>query len=290
MADLIDLCFFGDLVGRPGREAVKHFLAHRPTPSRPTIYMANVENASHGFGLTQKNYEELTQAGVHIMTSGNHIWDRKDILDWVDQVPNLFRPHNFPSSNPGRGCGVVEVHGYGIGVINLIGQIYMGQYNSPWEAILPCLDEIKSRTNLIFIDFHGEATAEKLAFAHYVSQMGVSAFTGTHTHVQTADHRLLNDRMGYITDSGFCGAYNSVIGFIPETSIQRLKLQTPTRIEVSEETFVQINATQYTLDASTGKCTAVQRIIALFDTMNPAETMVSQTTDALYIQQPVLTL
>lgn len=256
----IDILFFGDIVGRPGRQAIKWYLESLRDSEKPDVVIGNVENASHGFGLSEKNYRELLAAGLDIMTSGNHIWDRKEIFDYIYSADRLIRPANFPDQNMGIGARVFDFPGFKVGVINLIGQVFMGNFNSPWEKIEALLPQLLYETPLVFVDFHGEATAEKVAFARYISTMGVSAFTGTHTHVQTADEKILNHRTGYITDSGFCGAYESVIGMAPESSIERLRTMYPTRLEVADSLLVQVNASRFTIDVKTGICKRVTRV------------------------------
>ena len=229
----IDILFFGDMVGRPGRRALAWYIEQLPSAQRPDLIIANVENASHGFGLSEKNYLELDEVGVDVMTSGNHIWDRKEILEYIERAPKLIRPANFAKTSPGKGWTVVTVGDTKVAVINVIGQVFMGAYNSPWEILDEVVPQLRDETPVIFLDIHAEATAEKLALARYASTLGVSAVVGTHTHVQTADDRIINHRTGYISDAGFCGSYDSIIGFVPASSIQRLRTQTPSRIEVS---------------------------------------------------------
>jgi 2',3'-cyclic-nucleotide 2'-phosphodiesterase len=256
----IDILFFGDLVGRPGRHAVKWYLASLSESEKPDVVIANVENASHGFGLTERNYNEMLNAGVHVMTGGNHIWDRKEIFDYIYSADRLIRPANFPEGNMGIGARVFDFPGFKVGVISLIGQVFMGNYNSPWEKIDALVPQLQYETPIIFVDFHAEATAEKVSFARYASTLGVSAFVGTHTHVQTADDKILNNRTGYLTDAGFCGAYDSVIGMMAGNAIDRLKTQYPTRLDVPDTTLVQVNAVRYTIEVSTGICQRVSRV------------------------------
>lgn len=258
--ETIDILFFGDIVGRPGREAVKWYLAALSPEEKPDVVIANVENASHGFGLTEKNYQELLAAGVDVMTSGNHIWDRKEIFDFVYSAERLLRPANFPDNNAGKGAQVFSLDGFKVGVINLIGQVFMGNYNSPWQKLEELVPQVHHETPIVFVDFHAEATAEKVAIARYASTLGVSAFTGTHTHVQTADERVLNRHTGYISDTGFCGAYDSVIGMAPESSMERLRTLYPGRLDVAESTVVQINASRFRVDVKTGACLGVTRV------------------------------
>jgi 2',3'-cyclic-nucleotide 2'-phosphodiesterase len=256
----IDVLFFGDIVGRSGRNAIRWYLSTLSDSEKPDVVIANVENASHGFGLTEKNYQELMSFGIHVMTSGNHIWDRKEIFDYIYSAERLLRPANFPESNLGSGAQVFEFPGFKIGVINMIGQVFMGNYNSPWDKVEALVSQMLYETPIIFMDFHAEATAEKVAFARYASTLGISAFTGTHTHVQTADERILNNRTGYISDSGFCGAHDSIIGMVAETSIERLKTMYPTRLDVADSSVVQVNGSRFTIDVKTGICQRVSRV------------------------------
>lgn len=266
MSNTLDLLFFGDIVGRPGRDAVRCYLGSLGQANLPDVVVANVENASHGFGLTEKNYRELKEIGIDIMTSGNHIWDKKEIVKYMDEVGDVLRPFNMIGAKVGRGHGLFEVRGHKIGVMNAIGQVFMGQYNSPFEGLEQMVTELKTQTPIVFMDLHAEATAEKVAIGQYLDTLGVSAFTGTHTHVQTADNKILPNGMGYITDTGFNGAYQSVIGMESESAISRLKEPYPVRLDVPETTFVQINATKYTLDTQTGRCLAINRVQEVFDT------------------------
>ena len=268
MPNCIQILFFGDIVGRPGRDAVKCYLESLGESHRPDIVIANVENASHGFGLTEKNYNELKNIGIDIMTSGNHIWDKREIVKFMDEVGDVLRPFNMIGATVGKGHKVFNVGGVKIGIINAIGQVFMGTYNSPWEGMDQMVAELKQETPIIFVDFHAEATAEKAALGHYLDTLGVSAFTGTHTHVQTADNRVLPQGLGYITDSGFNGAHHSVIGMATESAISRMKEPYPVRLDVPETTFVQVNATIYTIEKDTGKCVRVDRINEVFDTLS----------------------
>jgi metallophosphoesterase (TIGR00282 family) len=226
---------------------------------RPDVVIANGENVSHGFGMIRKHYDELHEAGVHIFTSGNHIWDQKEVFNYIDEV-NLLRPQNFPAASPGVGARVYQIGNYDIGVINLIGQVFMGNYNSPWEQMDETVYEMLAVTPIIFLDFHAEATAEKIAMGWHASALGVSAMVGTHTHVQTADSKILNHRMGYITDAGFNGSYNSVIGMEPSGSLQRLRSHMPTRLDVGPSDILQVNAVRFTIDVKSGICRKVERV------------------------------
>lgn len=253
----IDLLFFGDIVGKPGRLAVKTYL--QQLSNKPDVVIANGENISHGFGMLRKHYDEMREAGVDIFTSGNHIWDQKEVFHFIDQS-DLLRPQNFPASSPGVGARIFDVRGVTLGVVNLIGQVFMGNYNSPWDDLDAIIYDMLAVSPVVFLDFHAEATAEKVAMGWHASSLGVSAMVGTHTHVQTADSKLLNNRMGYITDAGFNGAYNSVIGMEATGSLQRLRSHMPTRLDVGPSDLLQVNAVRFSIEPKTGVCRKVERI------------------------------
>ena len=254
----IKILFFGDMTGKPGRYAVRDFLADEKQNDIDFV-IANVENASHGFGLTEKNYNELSEYGIDCMTSGNHIWDKKDVFDYIDKADKLVRPINYPEA-PGVGYRIFETAKGKIGVINALGRNFMPVMDSPRYGVEKAIAEIKKETNVIFMDFHAEATAEKLCFARYFSEMGISAFVGTHTHVQTADEMLINNRTAYISDAGFCGDAESIIGMDYESSIRHMLTMLPSRFEVASSGKVCVNGVLITVDAETGIAEAIERI------------------------------
>lgn len=257
----IKILFFGDMVGKPGRFAVRDFLAEKISAddTTPTFVIANVENASHGFGLTEKNYNELSSYGIDCMTSGNHIWDKKEIFNYIENAEKLLRPLNYPSKVPGVGSRIFEFNEYKIGVINLLGRVFMNLVDDPFRMVENEMKRIKEITPIVIVDFHAEATAEKICLAKFCSELGASAFFGTHTHVQTADETILNG-MGYITDAGFCGTSDGVIGMEYKTSLNRLLTGLPERYEVAEDGKTQINAVEVELAPSTGKVVGIKRI------------------------------
>lgn len=255
----IKILFFGDMVGKPGRFAVRDFLAQNK--ENYDFIIANGENASHGFGLTLKNYNNLLDFGINCITSGNHIWDKKDIWEYIDTAENLVRPLNYPKGTRGQGWRIFEIaNGVKIGVINFLGRVFMSPVDSQWELAKEAIAEIKKETPIVIIDFHAEATAEKICFAKYCSELGASAFFGTHTHVQTADEKILNDKMAYITDAGFCGASEGVIGMEYKSSLNRFLTCMPERYDVADSKEVQINATEVEIDTATGYAVAIKRI------------------------------
>ena len=268
----IKILFFGDLVGRPGRFAVRDFLngtfvsSNTLQPFNPSTFtIANVENASHGFGLTEKNYNELSEYGIDCMTSGNHIWDKKEIFNYIDGADKLIRPFNYPANTPGCGSRVFETeNGVKIGVINVLGRVFMSPVESQWTVVKDEIERLKSITPVVIVDFHAEATAEKICFGRFCSELGVSAFFGTHTHVQTADEQIINN-MGYITDAGFCGAAESVIGMDYKTSLNRFTTVVPERYDVADSNVVQINAVEVEINSTSGHTVAIKRVFCYTD-------------------------
>lgn len=266
----VKILFFGDLVGRPGRSAVRDFMVNpkafnyktEPVENPPVdthFIIANVENASHGFGLTEKNYKELSEYGIDAMTSGNHIWDKKEIFNYINNVEKLLRPINYPNCKFGIGGKIFEKNGVKIGVISVLGRVFMNLVDSQWEIVQDEIKRIKEITPIVVVDFHAEATAEKICFGRFCAELGVSAFFGTHTHVQTADEIILNN-MGYISDAGFCGTVDGVIGMEYQTSLNRFLTSIPERYEVADGNIVQINAVEVEIDTDTGYAVAIKRI------------------------------
>ena len=254
----IKIMFLGDIVGKSGRLAVKNYVAS--LIEKPDFIIANAENASHGFGLTNKNYNELLSYGIDCFTSGNHIWDKREIFQYIDTADKLIRPINYPKGTHGRGYGIFETSKGKVGVINVLGRTFMGLVDSPWEMLSCAIEEIKKITPIVVIDIHAEATAEKISMAKYFALQGVSGIFGTHTHVQTADERIYENHCAYITDAGFCGDTNGVIGMEYETSVQRLITSIPERLEVADSGEYQINGVVITVDVLTGKAQSIKRI------------------------------
>ncbi len=265
----IKVLFFGDLVGKPGRFAVRDFLLKNK--QNYNFIIANVENASHGFGLTEKNYNEISEYGVDCMTSGNHIWDKKEIFNYIDRADKLVRPFNYPENTPGVGSHIFEKeNGIKIAVINVLGRVFMSPVESEWTVVRDEIIRLKNITPVVIVDFHAEATAEKICFARFCSELGVSAFLGTHTHVQTADEQIINN-MGYITDAGFCGAAESVIGMDYRTSFNRFTTVIPERYDVADGNVVQINAVEVEINSISGHTVAMKRIFLLSDKEKEAD-------------------
>lgn len=256
---IIKVIFFGDIVGKPGRVAVRDFLQKNDTFKNYDFIIANIENASHGFGLTEKNYKDFLEYGVNAMTCGNHIWDKRDIYNYIDSADKLLRPINYPQGTRGVGSRIFDMGEFKIGVINVLGRVFMNLVDSPWQMVKEEIERIKQITPIVVIDFHAEATAEKICFGKFCSELGASAFWGTHTHVQTADESIING-MGYITDAGFCGASDGVIGMDYQTSLARFLTAIPERYEVAKGETTQVNAVEVHIDSSSGKTLSIKRI------------------------------
>ena len=268
--EILKFLIFGDITGKQGRVAVKNYLAQNKDNNIPTFVIANIENASHGFGLTKKNYEDLAAAGIDCFTSGNHIWDKKDIFEYIDDANNLLRPINYPVGTRGKGVQVFEIAGHRFAVINVLGRVFMPPIDSPWVVVTDTIQSlIKEGIESVFIDFHAEATAEKICFAKYLAKKFnnedkaiVKAFWGTHTHVQTADEQIYNG-MAYITDVGFCGTNDSVIGMEFATSFKRLSTSLPERYEIAESSIAQINGVEVLINNNAA--TLIKRINLVVD-------------------------
>ena len=194
------------------------------------------------------------------MTSGNHIWDKKDIFTYIENSNSLIRPANYPEGTPGTGYRIFDICDTKVAVVNLLGRTFMSPIDSPWDFINKQLPEIKKTAPVVIIDFHSEASAEKLCFAKYCSEHGVSAVLGTHTHVPTADEKILNNYTAYITDAGFCGTYDSIIGMEYQTSLKRLMTNLPARFDVAEGSVLELNAVSLIFDKTSGCAKNIERI------------------------------
>lgn len=266
MENQLKIVFFGDIVGRLGRRAVGECLAEMKAgelsqDAKPDFAIVNVENASHGFGLTEKNYNEISDYGFDCMTSGNHIWDKKDIFKYIKTADKLIRPINYPKPSKGVGSRVFEVGEHKIAVVNALGRTFMHPVDSPWTVVKKEVKKLKKITPNILIDFHAEATAEKICFGKFCADLGVTAVVGTHTHVQTADERIIKD-MAYITDVGFCGVSDSVIGMEYKTSLKRLSTGLPERYDIPKSKDVTINAVEILIDPESGKSLEIKRFLS----------------------------
>lgn len=224
------ILFLGDVVGRSGREAVVKHLPVLKETLKPDVVIVNGENAAHGVGITKDICAELYAAGADVITTGNHVWDQREIIPYFDRDPKLLRPINFPKGTIGNGIYVHQTDdGQKIAVINAMGRVFMEPLDNPFHAVDKAIENLRlgSNVNAIFVDLHAEATSEKLAFAHYFDGR-ISAIVGTHTHMPTADCQILNGGTAVQSDAGMTGDYNSIIGVKKEVPIHRFTKQTPT--------------------------------------------------------------
>jgi len=232
----MNVLFIGDIVGRTGRIAVRDLLPEIIEKNKIDMIIANGENSAGGFGLTKRVADELFSYGIDILTMGNHTWDNKKIFDFIDNYSRIVRPLNFNENVPGKGWIIIKYKELKIAIINFIGQIFLMGNNSPFVTFDKYINNIKKEADIILIDFHAEATGEKLAFANYVDGK-VTGIVGTHTHVQTSDNIILKEGTAYITDLGMTGAVNSILGMAKERVIKRFRTQIPIRYKVGKGNY-----------------------------------------------------
>jgi hypothetical protein len=265
------LLFIGDLVGRPGRELIRRGLPALVAHREIDLVIANVENAAAGFGVTPDIADDLLAQGVHVMTGGNHTWDKKEILPYFAQQPRLIRPANLPEGAPGRGHVVVRArNGVAVGVINLMGRVFMTAIDDPFRVALAEIDAVRAEASIVFVDFHAEATSEKVAMGWHLDGRA-TVVVGTHTHVQTADERVLPRGTAFITDVGMTGAHDSVIGVERSAILQRFLTALPQRFETATEN-PRLNGVVVDADETSGRARTIERISLSADQI---ETLVS---------------
>jgi 2',3'-cyclic-nucleotide 2'-phosphodiesterase len=255
----VKVLFIGDIVGSPGRKIVHDRLADILTQRSIDLCIANGENSASGFGITPRLAEEIFACGVEVITGGNHIWDRKEILDFFPHEPRLIRPANFPNGSPGKGYYVGQAkNGVNYAVVNLQGRTFMTPLEDPFRTAERELAAIPSNVKVIVVDMHAEATSEKQAMGWFLDGK-VSAVLGTHTHVATADNHVLPGGTAYITDVGMTGPHDSVIGMEKKPIVQRFLDSLPAKFSVAEGD-VQMNTVQIEVEESTGRSRAIDRV------------------------------
>ncbi|MDG5789021.1 TIGR00282 family metallophosphoesterase [Evansella sp. AB-P1] len=250
--------FIADVVGSPGRNALKDYLHKLKLKHQPDVTIVNGENAASGKGITEKIYHEIKEMGADVITLGNHAWDKKEIFDFIDNVSDLVRPANFPKGTPGVGYLIKKVGNKKIAIINGQGRTFMAPIDCPFTVLNDIVQEVRKKTPYIFVDFHAEATSEKQAMGWYLDGQ-VSAVVGTHTHVQTADERILHGGTAYITDVGMTGPYDGILGVDKDVVINRFMTSLPARFEVTQGRE-QLNGVILTLNDKTGLADSIQRI------------------------------
>ncbi|NOY88381.1 MAG: TIGR00282 family metallophosphoesterase [FCB group bacterium] len=262
MADLT-IMFVADICGKAGRQAASYMIKPMREKYAVDYVIANVENAAGGFGVTPEMSKKIFGYDVDLQTSGNHIWDRIDIVKYFVTKPKLLRPANYPQSVPGGGSFIDSIGEIKIGVLNLMGRTYMKDIDCPFKVALQEISVLKEETDIIFVDFHAEATSEKQAMWYYLDGK-VSAVVGTHTHVQTADEQISALGTAYITDAGMTGPYKSVIGMQIKPSLDRFLTGMPIRFSTAAED-VKMSGVIVKIDSETGEALSIQRFIEDFD-------------------------
>jgi metallophosphoesterase (TIGR00282 family) len=247
------ILFIGDIFGSPGRRIVADHLADIVKAQSIDVAIANAENSAGGFGITPSIAEDLFALGLDALTTGNHIWDKREIYDYLDRTPRLLRPANYPAENPGKGVVVVK----NCAIINLQGRTHMPQIDCPFRAADRILAELDPAIKVRFVDFHAEVTSEKISLGWYLDGR-VSAVIGTHTHVPTADTRILTGGTSYQTDVGMTGPYDSVIGVEKEMIVKRFMTAMPVRMEAAKG-GVELHSVIIDVDEATGKATGIRR-------------------------------
>src|SRR6476661_8527232 len=256
---MMRILFIGDIVGRPGRELVRMGLSGLVEHHRIDLVIANAENAAAGFGITRETGDQLLDWGVDVMTSGNHIWDKKEALDYIGAEPRLLRPANYPAGAPGNGSYLARTRdGRAVGVVNVMGRVFMLNIDDPFTVVLREIEALKQRTRIVFVDFHAEATSEKIAMGWHLDGRA-TAVVGTHTHVQTADERILPKGTAYLTDVGMTGPHDSIIGVEVEPALNRFLNGLPARFDTATAN-PRLNAVVIEADETSGIATDIERL------------------------------
>jgi metallophosphoesterase (TIGR00282 family) len=256
--DYINVLLIGDIIGEPGRKALFLGLSEIVKEERADFVIANAENAAGGFGITAKIAGKLYAYGIDCLTTGNHVWRNREVYKIIDNDQRLLRPLNYPNGAPGRGWTVIEKGEVKLAIINLLGRVYMDPVDCPFRTARREISPIRKKTKNIVVDFHGEATSEKIAMGWWLDGQ-VSAVVGTHTHVQTADESVLPGGTAYITDIGMTGPFDSVIGMKKEGALGRFLTLIPSKFSVATDD-IRLNAVVVTIETATGKAKSIRRI------------------------------
>jgi 2',3'-cyclic-nucleotide 2'-phosphodiesterase len=253
------ILFIGDIVGKAGRQAIEEVLEEVVAEYKIEFTIANGENAAGGMGITPSIAVEILDQGVDVLTSGNHIWAKKEIVPFLDEESRILRPANYPPKVPGRGSGIFHTrNGQRLGVLNLEGRVFMKHLDCPFRVGEKEVELLRKETDIILVDFHAEATSEKMAMGWFLDGK-VSAVLGTHTHVQTSDERILDEGTAYISDVGMTGPMDSVIGIRKEIALERLLTQIPWKFDVAKEA-IELQGVVIDVDSKTGRSRSIQRI------------------------------
>jgi 2',3'-cyclic-nucleotide 2'-phosphodiesterase len=253
------ILFIGDIFAKPGREIVRRVLPALIERHQIDFVIANVENSAAGFGVTGDIADTLLGYGIDAMTSGNHIWDKKEVLEYIPRQPKLLRPANFPAGVPGRGSYLGRTRtGEPIGVVNVMGRVFMTPLDDPFAVAVREIESLRAKTRIVIVDFHAEATSEKIAMAWHLDGRA-TAVIGTHTHVQTADERILAKGTACLTDVGMTGPHDSIIGVVTENALTRFLTSMPAKFEPATGAG-RLNAALITADPATGRATRIERL------------------------------
>jgi 2',3'-cyclic-nucleotide 2'-phosphodiesterase len=269
------ILFIGDVMGKPGRELVRRGLTAIVDAHDIDFVIANAENSAAGFGVTGDIAKTLLEYGIDAMTSGNHVWDKREVLEYIAAEPRLLRPANFPAGVPGRGRGLYRTRrGEAIGVVNVMGRVFMAPLDDPFAVVLKEIEALRADTRVVIVDLHAEATSEKVAMGWHLDGRA-TAVIGTHTHVQTADERVLPRGTAYITDVGMTGPHDSIIGIDISAALGRFLNAMPAKFEVATGN-PKLHAVVVTADPATGRASAIERL-----------SLSSEEVDALAARRPV---
>ena len=256
---MVNILFIGDIVGKPGRAALGRVLTGLIEEHSVQLCVGNAENAAGGFGLTPETANDLFKLGIHVLTSGNHIFDKREIIKHLDVDSRILRPANYPIETPGMGSYLFRTDsGMTIGVLNLMGRVFIDSIDCPFKRADEEIERLRENTNIIFVDMHAEVTSEKVAMGRYLDGR-VSAVVGSHTHIQTADEEILPNGTAYLTDAGMTGPIDSVIGVKTEMAISRFRTRLPKRFETAAGE-AQFNGAIVAVDQESGKAESIRRI------------------------------
>jgi len=260
---MVRILYIGDVVGQPGRKALRERLESVVDRERVDFTIVNIENAASGFGVTESIMDELSELPIDVYTSGNHIWDKREFVSQLDRYENLIRPANYPVGNPGKGKVVRQTPaGVKVAVIQVMGNIFMPPCDNPFHVVDKELEDVEG-AKVVVVDIHCEATSEKQAMGRHLDGR-VSAVLGTHTHVPTSDERILPEGTAFQTDVGMTGAYDSIIGFRPDEILERFRLNTPRKMEVAKRD-VRLSGALIDVDPASGRASSIVRVSEKLD-------------------------
>lgn len=270
LLEMIRILFIGDVVGRPGRRVIRELLPALRLELQLDFVVANGENSAGGAGITRKTARELLDAGVDVITSGDHLWDERDVLLLMEEQSAFLRPLNYPPNTPGKGGATFAIDkGHRIGVVNLQGRTFMPALENPFTCVTPVLEDIRKQTPVILVDFHAEATSEKIAMGWMLDGQ-VSLVVGTHTHVQTADEQILPQGTAFLCDAGFTGAQTGVLGRDAKPVIERFLTSQPRRFTLASQGLM-LKGVVIEVDPESGRATHISRLSRSLDVSDPAQ-------------------